>query len=61
MRRRARLAAADGQVLERGRVRKRHPGDCGRAGCLLCNPSRLYRSADRARDRREALRLELLD
>ncbi|MCW2976393.1 MAG: hypothetical protein JWM06_1674 [Actinomycetia bacterium] len=58
MSRRAHVAASDGHPLEAGRVRKTHPRDCGRPRCNLCNPSKLYRGADRARERREALRLE---
>jgi hypothetical protein len=57
MRRRARIAAADGQPLEAGRVRKKHPRDCGRPRCGCCS-SHLYVGADRQRGRREALRLE---
>jgi hypothetical protein len=47
MRRRAR---ASGPPL--GRMRKRHPGDCGRSHCHLCSGRDLYVGIDRARAKR---------
>jgi len=49
-------------VLEKGRYRKRHPLDCGRARCQLCHGEKIHRRASiKERRAAEALKAELAE
>ncbi len=59
MRTRSRSFLAEHRPGPLGAHRKRHPGDCGKAGCGLCHGDKHYGPKRRVNERRHAIQLEL--